>query len=152
MNLFQEKSKDTTNKVWPMFQNMFLYFINAEKFYNNLLFLNQKSISKIGVIHLFSIFNFLHFIFTLSYSIQDKTYEPAYLILEQIAKEVNAKPADFVDFRIRSSVNYDSISLSSNNNQASNMQEGTSGAQNDINQFIDQLMQFIDFRFLMMNL
>jgi len=32
------------------------------------------------------------------------------------------------------------------------MQEGTSGAQNDINQFIDQLMQFIDFRFLMMNL
>lgn len=48
-NHIQEKSKDTTNKVWPLFQNMFSHFINAEKFYNNLLFLNQKSITKIGV-------------------------------------------------------------------------------------------------------
>ena len=79
---------------------------------------------------------------------KDKTYEPAYLILEQIAKEINAKPADFVDFRIRSSVNYDSISL----NSQSTSQLTNETSQNDINQFIDQLMQFIDFRFQMMNL
>ncbi len=82
--------------------------------------------------------------------LKDKTYEPAYLILEQIAKEINAKPADFVDFRIRSSVNYDSISL--NSQSTSQLTNETSTSQNDINQFIDQLMQFIDFRFQMMNL
>ena len=53
----KEKLKDLNSKIWSLFQTVFIHLINGEKFYNNLLFLNQKSITKIGVFNLFKVFH-----------------------------------------------------------------------------------------------
>ena len=45
----QDKYKETSNKVMLQLQTTFLHLISGERFYNNLMFLNQKSMTKIGV-------------------------------------------------------------------------------------------------------
>ena len=81
------------------------------------MFLNQKSISKIG----------------------DKSYETSISLLEQITREIKTKSSDLSEFRIRTSTNYDSISLNSN-------QQSSCDGQFNLNDFIEQLIQFIEFR------
>lgn len=75
----------------------------------------------------------------------DKSYEPAFNLLEQITREISTKTSDLSEFRIRTSTTYDSISLNSN-------QQSASGDRINLNEFIEQLIQFIDFRFQMMTL
>lgn len=44
-----EKFKDSNNKIMIQLQTAFTHLINGEKYFNNLVFLNMKSISKITV-------------------------------------------------------------------------------------------------------
>ena len=60
---FKDKFKEN-NRIWNLLQSALINLLNGEKSYNNLFFLNLKSISK-----------------------QDKSYEPTIVQLEQIVKE-----------------------------------------------------------------
>ncbi len=108
-----------------MFQNAFINLVEGEKSYNNLLFLNLKSINKIGVK-----FFFLCLIYLIDnwISIKDRYFESALVIFDQILKDANAN-------RIKDRNNIMTI-IDINNSY----------------DLVTDLVQFIEFRFIMMNL
>jgi hypothetical protein len=105
------------------FQAAFLHLINGEKYYNNLVFINLKYISKLNA-----------------------HYEPASSLLEQIAKQNTY--GRIIGNPVSKTSSYDTISISSQTQQP--VQDQT--PIDDILGFIDQCIQFIELRNQLMKL
>ena len=105
-------------------QTIFIHLINGEKFYNNLAFLNHKTISK------------------------DKYYDSASPLLDQIVKENSLGRAVASSFSNMSS--YDAISNTSLEGSVHSIID--KAPVDNLLGFIDSLSQFIEFRHQMMKL
>lgn len=123
---YLDKYKDLNNKIMMQMQTVFIHLINGEKYYNNLIYLSSKSVSK----------------FT------DKYYEPASLLLEQMVKENSYNRISSNSITpLTASSSYDILSVNYNNRSENTL---NSIPIDNLLEFIDQLSAFIELRHQLM--
>lgn len=134
-------------------QTIFIHLINGEKFYNNLAFLNHKTITKV-TLNKKKVFTFKKTSEQFVIQSKDKYYDSASPLLDQIVKENNLGHVSNFSISnnpISNMSSYDAISTTSIDQSSMHSLVDKSPVDNLLS-FIDSLSQFIEFRHQMMKL